>query len=314
MNTSLYALRTDHGYGLLHWFEHDAIGSAYLMYYTQIPELSEREINSALAGDYYYQRICDMIIRLQYHMNETLKKNQGVEFDLEKLDNRGIISTSDYANCFMTYLGEYELPSNATHPEFLKRVSLYYYTGKYEWLICDRIKDRDISVNGKVISFKKITPEIAEYPDYGFSPITEILYRFNIKFRLSDFNDQYAEALLEERYQEEPYLRPTKEKYDDVKRPFPTVRWREFEDIDDDYLKFCDAVECALDEFITSIDANRKAVSKPLCALLTKLNKISAVHPIDSLEQEELYDYIVKILQTLRKAQLIDRIDNIREW
>jgi hypothetical protein len=54
------------------------------------------------------------------------------------------------------------------------------------------------------------------------------------------------------------------------------VRWREFEDVDDEYLKFCDAVECALDQFITSIDANRKAVSKQLSALLTKLNIISA--------------------------------------
>ncbi|MDR2265978.1 MAG: hypothetical protein LBE09_00095, partial [Christensenellaceae bacterium] len=140
MKTSLYALKTDHGYGLLHWFEYYPIGDAYLMYYTQIPELSEKEINTALTGDYYYQR------KLGERHMETLKKNIGVEFDLEKLDNRGFISTSDYANCFMRYLGEYELPSNATHPQFFKRVSLYYDTGKYEWLICDRITGRDIYV------------------------------------------------------------------------------------------------------------------------------------------------------------------------
>jgi hypothetical protein len=280
MKTSLFGLKTDHGYGLLHWFEYNLLGDAYLMYYTQIPELSESAINTVLAGDYYYQRIIDRVIGLEYHIAVSLKKNQGVQFDLEKLDNRGIISTDFYANCFMTYLGEYELPSNATHPEFLKRVSLYYYTGKYEWIICDRIKD--ISVNGKYKSFKKITQEIAEYPDYVFAPITEILYRFNIKFKLSDFNDEYAESLLEKRYQKEPNLRPTKEKYDDVKKPLPTVRWRKFEDIDDEYLEFCDAVERALDEFITSIDATRKAVNKPLCVRLTKLTKISAVHPLDS--------------------------------
>jgi hypothetical protein len=245
---------------------------------------------------------------------KTLKENKGVEYDIFKLDKSEDHFKKCYINCFLTYLGEYRLPPDARRPPYFKRMVLYYYTGKHEWAIFDSIEEREVYDGKKPKLYKKVTPEIASYPGYGLEDLSEMLRRFNVNFTLSDFNDEYAEYLIEKRYQKEPNLRPSKEKYDDVKKPFPTVRWREFEDVDDDYLKFCDAVECALEEFITSIDANRKAVSKPLCALLTKLNKISVVHPIDSLEQEELYDYIVKILQTLRKAQLIDRIDNIREW
>jgi hypothetical protein len=314
MKTSLFALKTDLGYGLLHWYENYVFGCAYLIYHIQISDLSEFNINTALTGDCFYQRINDKILRLEKHMEETLKKNIGVEFDLEKLDNRGIISTHIYAHCFMTYLGEYELPAGYSRPPYSKRLYINYYTGKRTWVICDTLTEKDIYENGKIKLYNKQTPDMLDYPSARYANLAELYARFNKNFRLRDYNDDYADYLIEKRYQEEPNLRSTKEKYDDVKSPLPTVRWREFEDVDDDYLKFCDAVECALDEFITSIDANCKAVSKPLCALLTMLNKISAVHPFESLEQEELYDYIVKILQTLKKAQLIDRIDNIREW
>jgi hypothetical protein len=146
MKTSLFALKTGHGYGLLHWFEYNLFGSAYLMYYTQIPELSEREINAALAGDYYYQRISERLLDLQTHI-ETMKKNIGIEFDLEKLVNRGIISTHLYAHCFMTYLGEYVLPAAYSRPPYSKRLYLNYYTGKRTWGICDTLTEKNIYVN-----------------------------------------------------------------------------------------------------------------------------------------------------------------------
>jgi NifB/MoaA-like Fe-S oxidoreductase len=123
---------------------------------------------------------------------------------------------------------------------------------------------------------------------------------------------------MEKYYQENPQMRPCKKKYEDIKFPLPTESWGDMLEKSEDnteYLAFCDKAEAALKAFIGAIDENRKAVQKSLAVLMKELNKIEAeTGSIGILEAEGLYDYIAKILRTLKKPRLIESMANMREW
>jgi hypothetical protein len=346
----LFAIRTNSGYGLFQkYLKTSAHGNYfYIIYCKQIRSICASEIKAAMNSDFYYERI-GMTLKWD-DIVEELMRNKGVEISLTENFDELVYSEyhkkniylyrNDFEDCYITYLGDFPTPDNAQLPKFSRMATGDLYSKYHDWVLCDeKIKDEkeynyasftfeelkevinkklieyDAKPKEKMKIYKFITPEIVSYPRYGVTSPKRLLKHFNADYRTEYYNDEYLDKLREERYQEEPYLRPCKEKYEDVKYPLPTENWRKFEDIDDEYIAFCDKVEEAIKAFIAAIDENKKAVSKPLNALLTELNKInSEVYGIDTLEAEELYDYIAKILRALKKPQMIDNIENMREW
>ncbi|MDR2267208.1 MAG: hypothetical protein LBE09_06470 [Christensenellaceae bacterium] len=309
--TSLYAIKTDSGYGLFQYFRKTVMSNRpfYLIYNNQIP--SFEKIADALSGDYYYLRLIDDLLPIVKDMDNSSSEKQ-VTYSLSGMT----YYDADYRNCHVAYLGEYELPPNAILPRYSRYLELNFITGKHSWSKVDEYDPGAYHVGGK--SYKTITPEIEDYPCfYGESP-TELLKFFNLKLTIKDFNDAYVDGLVEERYLQQPYLRPSKEAYDDIKRPLPTDGWRrmlENPDAESEYLEFCDKIEGSLDEFLESIDNNRRSAKAPLVILIRALNKIANdTGLIGTLERETLYDYIVRVLKSLKKPTLIDTIDELRDW
>jgi hypothetical protein len=308
----LFAIRTNIGYGLFQEYNsYRYYKPFYIIYRVQVQELFESKILEALQCEYYYQRYSfkDCICGFD---EVKIRQSKGREF---KPSDFGIANEKAYNNSYITYLGDYPLPQDAEIPKYSRYLELSCFTGKHYWTLYDELMGKSIQEKDKVKIYKKVTPEILPYPNFhGISPNT-LVERFNENFHPNDYDDEWVEKFFEKYYQENPQMRPCKEKYEDVKYPLPTENWRKFEDIDDEYIAFCDKVESAIKAFIAAIDENKKAVSKPLTVLLTELNKInSEVYGIDTLEAEELYDYIAKILRALKKPQMIDNIENMREW
>jgi hypothetical protein len=312
----LFAIKTNLGFGLFQEFGAYIGKPFYIVYYNQISRLCDEQINIALSGDYYLSRLNFKMAWSElwgYEVDKLISKPNNWFFPT--IPNAIVNAEGDhfFGGTQLLYFGEYSLPQTAVYPKIAKLLDLNYFSGTHYWTLFDEVNGGYL--DGKFKKYKRVFAEMLEFPNArGIYP-RELKDRFDTGFKFSDYNDDWAEAIIEKRYQEEPYLRPCKEKYEDVKYPLPTENWRKFEGINDEYIAFCDKVEEAIKAFIAAIDENKKAVSKPLTVLLTELNKInSEVYGIDTLEAEKLYDYIAKILRALKKPQMIDNIENMREW
>lgn len=321
MKGDLFCIRTDKGYGLFQecGTYREVYGPFYCVYYTQIPSLSL--IDEALRGKYYYQRI--NLNESGGHWVRDLYKqrlicNKGKELSLDEMckENDGNINCPYYKNCYMTYLGNYDLPSDAEIPRYTRQIYEEPLAGKYSWHICDEAESKAIcNEKGKIIFYKKLNEETKNYPDRPTMFPYELLLRFNKEYRNED-GDLWAERAIEEFFEENPQYRPSDEKYDDIKYPLPTDELRAIsEQYDSQYAEFCDRVEKALLMFIAATDENRKAVKAPLISLLKELNAIDKdMQLFGSIESEEIYTYLVRILRSLKKVRLIDTLEGYREW
>ncbi len=321
MKGDLFCIRTNKGYGLFQEFDTyiKVYGTFYCVYYTQIDSLSR--IEEALRGKYYYQRI-NLDEFGGHHTRDLYKQrlldNKGKELSLEKMcnENKYNVNTPFYNNCYMTYLGNYSLPIDAEIPRYVRMLYMNFFAGKYSWDICDEAENKLIhNEKGKIAFYKKLTEEIKNYPEHSRIYPANLLLRFNIDYRIED-GDLWAERQIEKFYEEHPEYRPSDKKYDDIKYPLPTDEFRSIsEQYDSEYAEFCDRIEKALLKFIASIDANRKAVRKPLISLVKEINMIDKeMQLMGSLEADDIYVYIVEVLRSLKKVRLIDTLEEYREW
>jgi hypothetical protein len=344
---SLYAIKTKMGYGLFQRYKkRDYAGATpyFIIYCEQIQTLSIEDIARALSGEYYLQGFNPIIYGEQtfkelsdggqeicghvaFNCLDTVKQSAD-EVSLDTLDFDFYVESSDsylrfnhneIADCYLTYLGEYSFPSTAKLPDYTKILHFSYYTGKHCWIVVDESTgSRLCDAKGKAITYKKIISGIESYPRYGVISPGKLLERFNSGYYPEKDNDKAFEVFLEQYYNEHPHMRPTKERYEDVKVPLPTVNWRKMLESPQDearYLAFCDRIDEALNTFISAIDGNRKAVRTPLITLIKRLNLTEReTGQIGSLEVEDLFGYIAKILQSLKKARLIETMENLRKW
>lgn len=317
---NLFCIKTKIGYGLFQEFDSypNQFHPFFLVYCNQLTEIDSKQIEKTLQGEFYYERInFGMGARIDKFDINRIIENQGVEFGPEDF---GInIDDFYFGYSYITYLGNYELPKNARIPRYTREAEYSVYTGKHSWVIHDEFKHSFIkNKKGKIVYLKKLTPEsILLALHFGVFP-HQLLDYFDMDFRPEQYNDEWIDGIIEEYYLEHPDMRPSNEKFDDVKFPLPTDNLRNMLDKSDDntnYLLFCDRLEKTLMEFISTIESNKRAVKEPLKALLKELNNIEKeTELIGSLEAEELYEYIVRILKSLKKPNLIVFIEDIREW
>lgn len=317
---NLFCIKTKIGYGLFQEYESypNQFHPFFLVYCNQLTEIDSKQIEKTLKGEFYYEKISfGMGARIDKFDINRIIENQGVEFSPEDF---GIdIDDFYFGNSYITYLGNYEIPITAEIPRYTREAEYSVYTGKHNWVIHDELKYNYIkNKKGKIVNLKKLTPEIISLPlHFGVFP-HQLLDYFDMDFRPEKYNDEWIDGIIEKHYIEHPDMRPSNEKFDDVKFPLPTDNLRNMLDKSDDstnYLLFCDRLENALREFISSIDSNKRAVKEPLKVLLKELNIIEKeTELIGSLEAEEIYEYIVRILKSLKKPNLIEFIEDIREW
>lgn len=313
---NLFSIKTKNGYGLFQ--EYDSVynifgwGGFYIIYYAQVKSQEVEDILKAMQSEYYYARIgfdiWDKSFSKEVFLNNIGKEITNTYLGIEDKDPY-------YGNCKITYLGKFPIPSTAKIPRFSRELNMSKLSGTYKWLIYDEEKKEYIQKNNKILSLKKLNEETSLYPDYYVISPLELLERFNNNYNNTK-GDFWVEKFFEEFYRENPHLRPINAKYDDIKYPLPTAEWlAALEQKDNDYIQFCNKIESALNAFISKIDENHKAVQKPLLELISTLNSINkGTQLIGTLEAETLYLYIVKILKTLKKTNLIDLLENNRLW
>ena len=320
----LFSLRTDRGYGLFQ--EYDSYPNTfnytfYIVYYTQIKTLSDKEIEEAMQGEYYYSRIglgYDFIWTKGFD-KATLLDNPRKEFDAKDF---GIKEESPYyGKCAITYLGQYELPLGVELPKFSRVLDLSKLSGKYKWFIQNEMNNcLEKNERNNNISYKQLDSIIERYPRYYVTPPMEIRKRFNADYRQTE-DDKWVERYFEELYQEYPDLRPTKLKFNDVKFPLPTEELREMsKDIDEEkerkeYEIFCDKIEGLCMAFLDGIEKDKKSTKKHLISIIEGLNNLNNENGlINTMEAEIIYAYLVKILKSLKRVSLIEEIEERRNW
>ena len=319
----LFCIRTNNGYGLFQ--EYDCLSDSkfrdpfYIIYYTQIRHIADAEILSALNGEYYYSRIrLEEPILSGGFILEKLLSNKNVEFSAEYW---GAEKDPYYGDCYITYLGSFSIPTSAKIPNYSRLLNLSKFTGKHKWYIQNE-KDSQLLRNDKdrLVTYKTLNTEISQYPRSLVIHPTEIVKRFDANYTQSN-DDNWIDMEMEEFYQENPDMRPIKLKYEEVKFPLPTEEFRRLNKIEDednnqaDYDRFCDKIEELCLTFLNGIDEDKKSTKKCLLALIKGLNILEEeTGLLDTLEAELIYDYIVKVLKSLRKISLIEILEDKREW
>lgn len=216
METDLYAMKTNEGYGIFQRYEADFLCKGVppfsVVYRTQIKSL--KDLKSALKGDYYFAQL----------------------FQFNRLSDK-IGTEVIYKDCAITYLGKYPQQSRIVMPQRARllnsdsRISM-----QYEWAIMDLTgKAYFVDNHGEAntfkrpdgrLAYKKLVPEIVDYPIFGVVTFNDLLENFNINFHPRDYNDEYVIELTK-KYRREI----TKEEKKEIKQEWKEVKKEEKEEM-----------------------------------------------------------------------------------
>lgn len=175
-------MRTRYGYGFFQEYEAKNLPGRiepFTIIYCRQAE-SINEVKKVFKGDYYFLQL----IRLE----KIIKK----PYEATCLED-----------CEITYLGKFTVPKNIILP---KRARLLNSDSKismqYEWAILDLTGASYFVKNtgeantykrpGGRLAYKKLVPEIVDYPIFGYQTFGDLLEKFNSNFHPRDFNDEYV--------------------------------------------------------------------------------------------------------------------------
>lgn len=215
METDLYAMKTKQGYGVFQRYEaeflYKGIPPFSVVYRTQIESL--KDLKKALKGDYYFAQLIHF---------DRLSDKKGCE----------VI----YSDCAITYLGKYPQQSRIVMPQRARllntdsRISM-----QYEWAIMDLTgKSYFVKNTGEAntykrpggrLAYKKLVPEIVDYPIFGVVPFSCLLEKFNSDFHPRDYNDEFV---IERKKQFRKEV--TKEQIEEIKQEWKEVKKEEKEE------------------------------------------------------------------------------------
>jgi len=307
---TLYAVKMNNGYCFFQYAGEVIVTKVngriqthkYYIVYETVLDILPRNPKNLSSSKYFYVKEClfnpDSLKDITELKMLTSIKNQSGEWEPRKVP--------------LFNLGCYKLPKTITPPRFSRHYDWNLYTNKIklEKFDCYQGKLFIFSEKEESEEYLKLSPYAGELRIW--------LEHLEKGFTLKDWNLDRIKEKAEKYYNENPHMRPTDEKYDDVKQNYPVKEWREPLESNEEtkeYLEFCDRVESALKNFTNALDINSKQVQKPLVNLVKELNKISdETGFIGTLEREDLSDYIAKILASLKKSILIETLDRSREW
>ena len=264
----------------------------------------------------YYERMFQEIPR-KYNFLEDEKyfyKNWGAPVGLKKLVGlNGEIPKEFSANSKIRVydLGIQKLPCGIKAQRYFRSFEWNPHSDK------TRMYLRDIFC-GELFEYKTETPEyLAFSPDFGGVEAT--INDIDGGFVLEKWNLERMRLNAEEFYSKNPYFRPSEESYAELSAKLPSAFFRKIYEGDAGNLKTVEIIDEALKTFAEKLVAEGKPTtvkaSKLTKELVLALNKIDGETGfIESIEREELYGYIAKLLAKLKKHDAISVIDNYREW
>lgn len=182
VKTDLYAIKTKQGYGFFQEYKANFLSESiepFTIIYCKQAE-SINEVKKVFKGDYYFLQL----IRL------------------EKVNKRPY-ETTCLGECEITYLGNFTVPKNIILP---KRARLLNSDSRmsmqYEWAILDLTGASYFVKNtgeantykrpGGRLAYKKLVPEIVDYPIFGYQTFGDLLEKFNSNFHPKDYNDEFV--------------------------------------------------------------------------------------------------------------------------
>lgn len=216
MKTNFYAMKTKQGYGFFQEYEADFLPERIepftIIYCRQVESINE--VKKVFEGNYYFLQLI--------HLEKIIKKPY---------------EATCLGECEITYLGNFTVPKNIILP---KRARLLNSNSKismqYEWAIMDLTGESYFVKNtGEAntykrpdgrLAYKKLVPEIVDYPIFGFKTFNNLLEKFNSDFHPRDFNDEYVIELTK-KYRREI----TKEEKKEIKQEWKEVKKEEKEEM-----------------------------------------------------------------------------------
>lgn len=304
--SGVFAIKTEKGYGIFQKIGKtniDYMQPFFAVYYNTVKTINNDSLQKALSGDYYISRIGLDTWNGGFDENKMLKHKK--HWFLAK-------NAHYYGGSKVAYLGEFEC--NAVLPKLTRSFEPLYYSEKYNWVVHDEESETGV-LSGKKYVFNKLNEDIEHYPNFYAITPKELLDHFDNNFRHENFNDDWAMNQLEKYYKENPYMRPSGKKLEDVVKEIPTKHWKENNKNDDKYLKFCDSVEQQLNMFTNGIIAKKQTVLKMLKTLITALNKIEKeTGYFGTMESENTFAYIAKVLNSTKNTKLIETLNSTRKW
>jgi len=330
MKKELYAIKTNKGYGLFQKYDTQPNGKAcyFIVYHQQITDL--KNIDVALKGEYFFELI---------ENSDKLPKKKGVatvvdndEEFIQAMKREGIYFKPRTEYSEVTFLGKYKILQNISLPKYTRCLDMpTLKTWKYTWVIFNiygnqaRYDDNHTNMKyivknpDKILIYKTLPPDSLEFPILTVVglPFWVLRKRFNEGYHPKNEND---ESIAEEKrryFESDSIVNEKGYSFNGLKETLPTTEWKESMDDDEEYLEFCDKVENALKEYLETISVDTKdsgRCGKATMALVKKLNKIDADYGIDTMEREDLCEYLENISETLKFPGIMTLVNNNREW
>ncbi len=190
MKYSLFAIKLNEGYGLFQEYIEQEYSTPHIIYRKTINHFSKDEIEKALQGDYYYQKVGFGL----WAISKILKKNKNKELNCGKIHPNGdFIETFEDIN--MIYLGDFNIPKQVEPIKFYRRLG-YINKKQHSWVLIDAKTESTIKSKGKTLIYTELNPEIEKYPAYNYVTLSKLKNYFEIEFKPEDFNDEYIKSTM----------------------------------------------------------------------------------------------------------------------
>jgi hypothetical protein len=233
---------------------------------------------------------------------------RGFEFDYGGRKNEQI-KIYELRQLYVKSLGSHPVPAGIELPKYLRDFDVDFIAGTYRWYIVKFI-------DGEFVKYQKTSKGIEHIPPYhlGFGACAAW---WEERLTLETWNDEYCLRKMEERYLEEPELRPIKMSFEETVATIPTKEWIE-NNVDDERVEWYLEIQELLQQFIATLSKEKiklGPVKKAVKELTVKLNEMqNDEHFIETTEREDLFTFISTLLRVKKKASAIDIMDEHRDW
>lgn len=170
----------------------------------------------------------------------------------------------------------------------------------------------------ELFEYKEETEEYLTYSS-EFPGLNATINDLENGFQLEKWNLEVMKENAEKYYLEHPYDRPTEASYEELKLKIPTIMFKQMYAGNESKLEVVEKIEQELIAYSNELVqdgkptmSKAKNLTKEIILTLNQINLETDF--IETVEREELYAYIAKLLAKLKKVSVIEIIDEYREW
>ena len=244
----------------------------------------------------FNQKNCAYSIKklLSEKKNELLGLNQ---IYYAYWDNDKSIVSQGFAT--LSRIASVPIPNTYEIPQFVKTDEFNLITNKYKWVV--------MTPFGEFIRTQKTCKGIESFPPMGQS-IALTINRWAEGIGAKDWNDEYCKRVIERNRKEDQASQ-------EVLSVSPIEKWIEKHDEKEPfYLKMKECVE-RFEKIVENQESKKNDVKKELVCLVKNINELQTENAfLETEESEAIIKYLTFLLSKRKYVDLIDIVDDLRDW